>query len=162
MRPRTLPLRLIQLRASGACLVLRGENANAVSLLETPMLLRYWQRVGGTLAEEFPAVRGSRTASPRRLDGVIVSGGERRRVGPGELEVTGQDIIVVQAKASRLGMYLMGQALFSLELMKAFNPASIRTVALCSKDDSVLRPFAEAYGIEVEIDSQDEPAPQTD
>jgi hypothetical protein len=49
-------------------------------------------------------------------------------------------------------MYLMGQALFSRELMKRFTPASIRTVALCGKDDSVLRPLAEQYGIEVEID----------
>jgi hypothetical protein len=123
-----------------------------MSLHETPMLLRYWDRVGGTLAEEFPAVRGSRTASPRRLDGVIVLGGEHRRVAPHELQISGRDIVVVQAKASLLGMYLMGQALFSRELMKPFNPASIRTVALCAKDDSVLRPLAEEYGIEVEID----------
>jgi hypothetical protein len=53
-------------------------------------------------------------------------------------------------------MYLMGQALFSRELMKAFDPASIQTVALCSKDDSVLRPLAEAYGIEVEVDADPE------
>ena len=58
-------------------------------------------------------------------------------------------------------MYLMGQALFSRELMKPFGPASIRTVALCAKDDSVLRPLAEAFGIEVEIDV-DETAGATD
>jgi hypothetical protein len=116
------------------------------------MLLRYWARVGGVLAEEFPAVRGSANASPRRLDGVIVLGDEPRRVIPSQLEVAGKDIIVVQAKASRLGMYLMGQALFSRELMRPFMPASIRTVALCAQDDSVLRPLAEQYGIEVEVD----------
>jgi len=59
------------------------------------------------------------------------------------LDLAGKDIIVVQAKANRLGMYLMGQALFSRELMKPFRPASIRTVALCAEDDSVLRPPAE-------------------
>src|SRR5438105_3020644 len=107
------------------------------------MLLRYWSRVGGTLAEEFPAVRGSATASPRHLDGVVVLGGEHRRVAPEQLDVTGMDIIVVQVKRGRLGMYLMGQALFSRELMRRFKPASIRTVALCGKDDSVLRPLAE-------------------
>lgn len=42
-------------------------------------------------------------------------------------------------------MYLMGQALFSAELVKAFNPASIRSVALCTKDDSVLRPLLDPY-----------------
>jgi hypothetical protein len=128
-----------------------------MSLHETPMLVRYWKQVGGTLAEEFPAVRGSRTASPRRLDGVIVLGGAHRRVPPHELEISDRDIVVVQVKASRLGMYLMGQALFSRELMKPFNPASIRTVALCAKDDSVLRPLAEQYGIEVEVDDGSSP-----
>ena len=123
-----------------------------MSLRETPMLLRYWVRVGGTLAEEFPAVRGSATAGPRRLDGVIVLGGTRRRVSPEQLEVAGKDIIVIQVKAGRLGMYLMGQALFSRELMRPFMPRSTRTVALCGKDDSVLRPLAEMYGIEVVVD----------
>jgi hypothetical protein len=123
-----------------------------MSLHETPMLLRYWARVGGTLAEEFPAVRRSAAASQRLLDGVIVLDGEHCRVAPNELDVAGRDIVVVQVKRGRLGMYLMGQALFSRELMKRFTPASIRTVALCGKDDSVLRPLAEQYGIEVEID----------
>jgi hypothetical protein len=66
--------------------------------------------------------------------------------------VAGRDIIVVQVKRPRLGMSLMEQALFSRELMKPFMPASIRTVALCGRDDSVMRPLAERYGIEVEID----------
>jgi hypothetical protein len=123
-----------------------------VSLLETPMLLRYWNTVGGTLAEEFPAVRGSKTASPRRLDGVIVLGEVQERVAPAQLIVEGKHIIVVQVKAQRLGMYLMGQALFSRDLMRPFLPRSIRTVALCNQDDSVLRPLAEAHGIEVVID----------
>jgi hypothetical protein len=123
-----------------------------MSLHETPMLLRYWARVGGTLAEEFPAVRRSAAASQRLLDGVIVLDGEHCRVPPNELEVAGRNIVVVQVKRGRLGMYLMGQALFSRELMKQFTPSSIRTVALCGKDDSVLRPLAEQYDIEVEID----------
>lgn len=66
--------------------------------------------------------------------------------------MVGRDIIVVQVKRPRLGMSLMGQAIFSRELMKPFMPASIRTVALCGRDDSVMRPLAERYGIEVEID----------
>jgi hypothetical protein len=54
-------------------------------------------------------------------------------------------VIVVQAKASRLGMYLMGQALFSAELIRRFRPASVRSVALCTADDAVLRPLLEPY-----------------
>jgi hypothetical protein len=79
------------------------------SLHQTPMLLRYWDHVGGTLAEEFAAVRGSATASPRRLDGVIVPGGERRRVAPTALDVAGKYIIVVQANATALGCTSWGR-----------------------------------------------------
>ncbi len=46
-------------------------------------------------------------------------------------------------------MYLLGQALFSRELMRVFNPRSVRTVAVCERDDEVLRPLAERYGIEI-------------
>ena len=48
-------------------------------------------------------------------------------------------------------MYLMGQAFFSKELMKKFNPKSIRTVAICGKDDSVMRELSEEFGIEVVV-----------
>jgi hypothetical protein len=42
-------------------------------------------------------------------------------------------------------MYLMGQALFSAELLKRFNPRSIESVAIVTKDDAVLRPIFEKY-----------------
>jgi hypothetical protein len=43
-------------------------------------------------------------------------------------------------------MYLMDQALSSKELMyRAYSPRSVRSVALCQKDDDVLRPMLEAY-----------------
>jgi len=49
-----------------------------------------------------------------------------------------------------MGMYLMGQTFFSAELVRRFRPASIRSIALCTADDSVLRPLLERYpGIEV-------------
>jgi hypothetical protein len=64
-----------------------------------------------------------------------------------------RDIVIVQTKASRLGMYLLGQALFSRELIKdRFAPRSIRTVALCAIDDAILRPIAERFGVEVVVD----------
>jgi len=59
---------------------------------------------------------------------------------------------VIQEKAHRLGMYLMGQTLFSTQLMKRFKPSSVRSVALCMKDDSVLRPLLERYkGMEMVV-----------
>ena len=58
----------------------------------------------------------------------------------------GKDVVVVQAKNERLGMYLMGQTLFSAELVrKFFDPKSVLSIALCSKDDSVLRPMLEVF-----------------
>lgn len=45
----------------------------------------------------------------------------------------------------RLGMYLMGQAFFSAQLIQRFHPRSVVSVALCLQDDAVLRPLFEHY-----------------
>lgn len=112
---------------------------------ETPMIRSYWRKIRGTLIEEFPAVKASPTCGPRRLDAVILPKGEFRIAHWKEVSLKGKDIIVVQAKANRLGLYLMGQALFSAALMKRFKPRSVRSIALCTKDDSVLRPLLKRY-----------------
>jgi hypothetical protein len=116
-----------------------------MSKLEMPMTHWYWKQVGGTLIEEFCAVPPSRSCGMRLLDGLIIKGGEFRIASHSEVSVEGQDVIVVQTKASRLGMYLMGQAFFSAQLMKRFNPRSVEPVALVAQDDSVLRPLFEQY-----------------
>ncbi len=120
-----------------------------MSKLETPLTRKFWKSVGGTLIEEFPAVVKSPTNSRRWLDGVIILNEEFRIAKATEVDIEGKDIIVIQTKANRIGMYLMGQAFFSKELMKKFNPKSIRTVAICGKDDSVMRELSEEFGIEV-------------
>ena len=118
---------------------------------ETPLTRRYWQSVGGTLVEEFPVVRRSATSAQRLLDGLIVLDGNNRIAKAEEVTVEGMDVIVLQTKANRLGMYLMGQAFFSRELVKAFNPKSIRTVAICAQDDSAMNTLCEQFQIEVVI-----------
>jgi hypothetical protein len=126
-----------------------------MSKLETPMTRRYWARVGGTLLEEYQVVPRRPGVGRRVVDALIVVDGQQRVASPGErVNLDGHDLIIVQAKASRLGMYLMGQALFSRELIKELGvkSRSIRTVALCSADDAVLRPIAGRYGIEVVVD----------
>lgn len=85
------------------------------------------------------------------LDGVIVRDGPYGIAKLGEVDIVGRDVIVVQTKANRLGMYLLGQALFSKELLKPFNPKSIESVAICTKGDSILEPLAEKYGIRVVV-----------
>ncbi len=54
-------------------------------------------------------------------------------------------MIVVQAKNSRLGMYLMGQVLFSARLIERFQPRSVHAVALVRHEDSVMRQLLEAF-----------------
>jgi hypothetical protein len=112
------------------------------------MVRHYWggtdgdQGIGGTLIEEFVMSRQTLSAAIRRADGLILLDGERRIARPSErLSPEGRDVIVIQAKAHPLGMYLLGQAVFSLALIRRFRPRSAKSVALCTKDDSSLRPL---------------------
>ena len=124
-----------------------------MSKLETPMIRSYWKKTGGTLIEEFVAVPRKRGQGRRMIDAVIVSGGPARIATRSEMDLTGRDIIVVQVKALRLGMPLMGQAVFSVELMKPFKPATIRSVTLCTETDAVLEPLLQPFGVDVVVDT---------
>ncbi|HYX72062.1 MAG TPA: hypothetical protein VE732_04770 [Nitrososphaera sp.] len=121
-----------------------------MSKRERPFIEKYWQRIGGTIVFEFPMVRGSATCGKRHLDALILPNRETKIANALDVSLAGEDIIIVQAKDNRLGMYLMGQAVFSVELMRRFNPKSIRSIALCTKDCSVLRPLLDKYP-EVEV-----------
>lgn len=79
------------------------------------------------------------------MDHVIVLDGPHKIVKKSEVDIQGKDIIVVQTKAYRLCMYLMGQAVFSKELMKRYKPRSIKSVAICTKSDSVLEPLLKRF-----------------
>ena len=122
-----------------------------MSKRETPLTREYWQSIGGTLIEEFPAVTKGDSNSRRLLDGVVILGGEFRIAKASEVDIEGKDIVVIQTKVNRLGMYLMGQAFFSRELMKTFKPKSIKTVAICGKDDTVMRDLCKEFDIEVVV-----------
>ena len=104
--------------------------------------------------EEFLAVPKSRTCGPRRMDAVILPHGERTKRHWQGANLEGEEVIVVQAKAKRLGMNVMGQAVFSAELMRRFKPSKITSVILCSDDDSELRPLLDAYPhVQVVVDA---------
>ena len=119
---------------------------------ETPMIRWYWNQVGGTLVEEFPAVCRTALCGQRLLDAIILPKRETRIAQWREVALEGEEVIVVQAKASRLGMYLMGQTFFSAQLVQCFRPAPVHSIALCTADDSVLRSLLEQYpGMEVVI-----------
>jgi hypothetical protein len=125
-----------------------------MSKRETPMILAYWERVGGTLIEEFQLVKGDSASGPGRADAVIVLGPERHRLPKGQraVNIEGRDVIVVQAKDERLGMYLMGQGVFSAELIKRFKPKSVRSVMLCNDSDATLLPLLTPFAnVAVEV-----------
>ncbi len=113
---------------------------------ETPMTRWYWREMNkrkGLLIREFPAVEGGkgRAEGKRHIDGVIVCGRESgdRKGKPGDRAmVKGKTVIVIQSKAKRLGMYLIGQTIVSRELMKSLGAKVRRSVALHRKDDPVM------------------------
>ena len=136
----------------------RGAKERPVSKRETPMTERYWNGEG-TLVLEFLAVRRSPTNGYRIIDGVILPDGESKKAHWRDVDIRGKDVICVQTKASRVGMYLLGQALFSRALLlRECGARSVRTVALCTKGDSVLEPIAAEYGVEVVV--MDPPPPK--
>jgi len=112
-----------------------------MSKLETPLIHKYWSQVGGTLVEEFLAVRPSKDKGKRVIDAIIIPDGDKKILKWNEVSLKDKDVLCVQAKYGRLGMYLMGQTLFSEQLLRDFDPKSAISVAMCTKDDSVLRPL---------------------
>jgi len=131
-------------------------NKYVMSRHETWRTRKYWNKVGGLLIEEFVAVKKGSNNSIRLIDGVIVLNESTKIHDSHFHDIEGKDIICIQTKQSRLGMYLMGQALFSVELLKSFKPNSIKPVLICGKDDEILRPICEKYGIEVVVINEEE------
>lgn len=113
---------------------------------ETPMTRWYWRTVNkrkGLLIEEFHAVKGdgNKGNNKRHIDGVIVLGEKAERRGPkkGDRElVKGKRVIVIQSKARRLGMGLIGQVVVSRELLKDLKAKVVKSVGICREDDKVL------------------------
>lgn len=123
---------------------------------ETPMTRWYWREVlkRGTLIEEYVAVEGAEDDSnaPRFMDGLVILDGTFEISNDVRRDIRGQDVVVIQSKNKRLGMYLMGQALFSRDLILAKGAQSVRSVAVCRKDDKVMRPLLLAHrDIEIHI-----------
>ena len=114
---------------------------------ETPLTAGFWLTVAnGAFVPEYPLVRRAGDCGARYADAVIFPGEPHRRASAFEYPtVTGRDVIVVQTKAARMGMYLMGQALFSARLVLAQGAASVRSILLCLRADSALMPLLEPF-----------------
>ena len=116
---------------------------------ETAMTEWYWREVlkKGTLIKEYVAVNKARDGSngSRFMDGLVILDGPFKVSKDVKHDIRGKKVVVIQSKNKQLGMYLMGQALFSRELILKKKPKSVRSVAVCRKDDKVMRELLEAY-----------------
>ena len=121
---------------------------------ETPMTEWYWREVlkKGTLIKEYVAVERAEDGSngSRFMDGLVIMDGPFKISDDVTRDIAGKDVMVIQSKNKRLGMYLMGQALFSRELILKKKPKSVRSVAVCRKDDKIMRELLEAHP-EIEV-----------
>ena len=118
---------------------------------ETWRTRKYHKSIGGLLIEEFRAVPASKDVGRRLIDGVIVLGEKENTYAGRTYDLSNRDVIAIQTKSSRLGMYLMGQAYFTREILKRFNPKSIKTIAICGKGDTEMEALCENFGINVVI-----------
>ncbi|TKS56492.1 hypothetical protein [Mesohalobacter halotolerans] len=127
-----------------------------MSKKETWRTRKYWSEVGGMLIEEFIAVKGSKASGKRLIDGLIILGEEHKIYEGKTYDIEGKDVIIVQTKAYRIGMYLLGQAYFSQYLIKNHKPKSIKSVAICSKNDEVISQIANTHNVEIVVISDND------
>lgn len=85
---------------------------------ETPLIRAYRKQVGGTLIEELPAVQRTHRTGPRCIGNVIFAGEETTIASASEVSPTGKDIACIQTNMGTLGVYLIGQAVFSSSFWK--------------------------------------------
>src|SRR5215471_7687569 len=100
---------------------------------ETHMTEGFWQSQGkGAFLAEYPLVLRAADRSARLADAVILPDEPFVKFSWRDYpKLAGRNVIVVQTKPHRMGMYLMGEALFSARLASAQGAASVRSL-LCA------------------------------
>ena len=113
----------------------------------------FWQGYArGAYIPEYCLVRPTRHCGVRLVDAVILPDEPHGRARFQDYSsLAGRNVILVQTKARRLGMYLMGQAVFSARLAKKLGAKSVRSILLCTKSDSTLLPLLLEEFPEVEV-----------
>ena len=118
---------------------------------ETWRTRKYWGNVGGLLIEEFVAINGTQNQGRRLIDGVIVLNEKNSIYSGNNYNLEGKDVIVIQTKSSRIGMNLLGQAYFSRLLIQMHNPKSVKSVAICSRNDAIMERLAKKHNVEIVV-----------
>ena len=112
----------------------------------------YCKQLNGHTVYEFLAVQQNTTEnkSRRLVDAVVINPGSGyMKVKGADASMGEQDVVIVQTKAKRLSMSVIGQALCSIELLKVFGPRSMKSVIVCKETDAALEPICDLYGLEV-------------
>jgi hypothetical protein len=119
---------------------------------ETAMTEGFWRsQAQGAFLAEYPLVRAAADRGARLADAVILPDEPFGKASVLHYpSLAGRNVIVIQTKPGRMGMYLMGQALFSGRLAKAQGAASVRSILLCNRTDGALLTLLEAFP-EVEV-----------
>ena len=106
----------------------------------------------GAFIPEYPLIaQPGPDAKQRWADAVILPDEPHGRALIADYpNLAGRRVIIVQTKVGRMGMYLMGQALFSAGLVRAQRAASVRSILLCHKIDRALMPLLAPFP-EVEV-----------
>jgi hypothetical protein len=130
---------------------IKHEPDDPMSKRETPMTEGFWQsQAPGLFIAEYPLVRPAKDQGIRLVDGVILPDEPHGRGKWRDHSLTGKRVIVIQTKAERMGMYLMGQAVFSPYLARACGATSVRSILLCYRSDAALLPLLKPFP-EVEV-----------
>jgi hypothetical protein len=119
---------------------------------ETPLTEGFWKSLGhGTYIPEYPLVRKSADRSARYVDGLILPDEAFGRATLNDFpSLIDRNVILIQTKRRRMGMYLMAQALFSARLALAAGAANVRSILLCTAPDAALIPLIAPFP-EVEV-----------
>jgi hypothetical protein len=122
---------------------------------ETPMTEAFWETyANGAFLPEYCLVPKAPGCGRRMVDAIILPDEPHHRAKAMDYpSLAGRKVIVVQTKRGRMGMYLMGQAVFSAQLALACGAAPpVRSVLLCN---FAVKPFPE-----VEVWTSDPQNPQ--
>ena len=120
---------------------------------ETPMTEGFWEsNARGLFIAEYPLVERGADRAPRYVDGLILPDEPHGRgKWRDHASLSGRRVVVIQTKTGRMGMYLMGQALFSARLALGHcGASSVRSILLCHQADGALLPLLKPFP-EVEV-----------
>jgi hypothetical protein len=137
-----------------------ANNRNEVRLIRT-----YHAHLGGTLITGW-TVNCAGPGMRRRLDAVILPDGRPGEARQADIDLTNRDVILVEARNSRLGCQSVGQILVKGDwLMEECAPRSLHRVVLVTGTEVGLEDFAaRRYGIETvvleEVDDYFDEAPR--